>query len=237
MHKLLLTLLSFASLASAACPTWVGQATAYAVGAVVNYKGANYVATQAMDNGWIDPTNTYFWSTSTSTSTCATGAGSGTGTTGAALAALGYLPAYMEIGGIPGSVQLAGKEGTIEVTGFDHQVFLPIVDGAIAGTRRHDPIVVTKAIDRASVPLYRILATGEALPKITIKFYQLNDQGEEAPFYQVELTKCKIASVRSHQGVAGARPGFYEDVQIRYEKISWTFLEGNLTFQDEWNSR
>jgi type VI secretion system secreted protein Hcp len=55
------------------------------------------------------------------------------------------------------------------------------------------------------------------------------------------LTKCKIASVRSymHNVKDRAKEQYVhqEEVTIRYEKISWTFLDGNLLHQDEWNSR
>lgn len=153
------------------------------------------------------------------------------------------IPAYMEIDGIPGSVNVAGREGTVEVLEFNHRVYLPTDrdDGSITGTRKHDAMVIHKAFDKASALLFQRVCTGESIPKITIKWYEITDQGEEKPYYQHELAKCKIASVRSYMHNVKDRSKeqyvHQEEVTIRYEKISWTFLDGNLLHADEWNSR
>lgn len=153
------------------------------------------------------------------------------------------IPAYMEIDGIPGSVNVAGREGTVEVLEFNHRVYLPTDrdDGTITGTRKHDALIIHKAFDKSSALLYQRVCTGTSIPKITIKWYEITDQGEEKPYYQHVLTKCKIASVRSymHNVKDRAKEQYVhqEEVTIRYEKISWTFLDGNLMHQDEWNSR
>ncbi len=153
------------------------------------------------------------------------------------------IPAYMEIEGIPGSVNVHGREGTVEVLEFNHRVYLPTDrdDGRLTGTRKHDAVVIHKAFDKASSLLYQRVCTGTTIPKITIKWYEITDQGEEKPYYQHVLTKCKNASVRSymHNVKAANKDEFVhmEEVFIRYEKISWTFLNGNLVHQDEWNVR
>jgi len=153
------------------------------------------------------------------------------------------IPAYMEIDGIPGSVNVAGREGTVEVLEFNHRVYLPTDrdDGSITGTRKHDAMIIHKAFDKSSALLFQRVCTGESIPKITLKWYEITDQGEEKPYYQHELTKCKIASVRSYMHNVKDRTKeqyvHQEEVTIRYEKISWTFLDGNLLHADEWNSR
>jgi len=74
-----------------------------------------------------------------------------------------------------------------------------------------------------------------------IRWYEITDQGEEKPYFQHELTQCKIASVRSYMHNVKDRTKeqyvHQEEVTIRYEKISWTFLDGNLVHADAWNSR
>ncbi len=153
------------------------------------------------------------------------------------------IPAYMKIDGIPGSVSVAGREGDIEVLEFNHRVYLPTDrdDGSVTGTRKHDAVILHKAFDKSSALLFQRVCTGTTIPKIVINWYEITDQGEEKPYFQHELVNCKIASVRSYMlNVKDRTKELFvhqEEVTIRYQKISWTFLNGNLKHTDEWNSR
>jgi len=149
----------------------------------------------------------------------------------------------MLIDGIPGSVSVAGREGSVEVLEFNHKVYLPTDrdDGSITGTRKHEAMVVHKAFDKSSALLYKKVCTGETIPKIEVQWFEITDQGEEKLYYRQELQNCKIASVRSYMHNVKDRTKeqfvHQEEVTIRYEKIAWTFLDGNLLHADEWNSR
>jgi len=68
MRAIALTL-TLAGLAAATttCPTFVAQAPAYSVGSIVTYNGANYKLVRTEDNGWIEPSNNYFWQATTET--------------------------------------------------------------------------------------------------------------------------------------------------------------------------
>jgi len=153
------------------------------------------------------------------------------------------IPAYMEIEGIPGSVNVSGREGWIEVFQFDHRVYLPTDrdDGSITGTRKHDALTIHKGFDKSSSLLYQRVCTGESIPGITIRWYQITPKGEETPYYEHLLEQCKIASMRSYMhNVKDRSKDQYvhqEEVTIRYEKITWNFLDGNLMHIDEWNAR
>ena len=65
--KLLFALLFTATFAAAACPTWVARPEVYPVGTVVTSNGTNYEVIRDLGNGWIEPTNTWFWSTTANT--------------------------------------------------------------------------------------------------------------------------------------------------------------------------
>lgn len=153
------------------------------------------------------------------------------------------IPAYMTIDGIPGSVNVAGREGAVEVLEFNHRVYLPTDrdNGSLTGTRKHDDLVIHKAFDKASALLFKKVCTGESIKKITIRWYEITDQGEEKPYYEHTLSNCKIASVRSYMHNVKDRSKeqyvHQEEVTIRYQKITWNFLDGNLQHSDEWNSR
>ena len=153
------------------------------------------------------------------------------------------IPAYMTIDGIPGSVQVSGREGTIEVLEFDHTVYMPIDrdDGTISGTRKHGAITIHKAFDKSSAELYKKVCTGETIPKIEIRWFEITPTGEEEEYFSHTLENCKVSSMRSymHNVKDPTKETFVhqEEVAIRYEKITWLFKEGNLQHTDTWNIR
>jgi len=153
------------------------------------------------------------------------------------------IPAYMQIEGIPGSVSVAGREGCIEVLEFEHQVYLPTDrdDGSITGTRKHEAMTLHKSFDKSSSLLYQKVCTGETIAKINVRWYEITAQGEERCYYEHCLEKCKIASVKSYMhNVKDRNKDHYvhqEAVVIRYEKITWNYVDGNLQHTDEWNVR
>jgi type VI secretion system secreted protein Hcp len=149
----------------------------------------------------------------------------------------------MHIEGIPGSVSVTGRDGCIEILEFEHQVYLPTDrdDGSITGTRKHEAMTIHKAFDKSSSLLFKKVCTGETIPSITIRWYKITQQGDESCYYEHRLEKCKIASVKSYMhDVKDRHKDQYvhqEAVLIRYEKITWNFLDGNLQHTDEWNTR
>lgn len=153
------------------------------------------------------------------------------------------IPAYMTIDGVEGSVEVAGREGTIEILQFDHTVYMPIDrdDGTISGTRKHGAITIHKAFDKSSAELYKRVCTGETIPSIEIKWYQITPSGEEDAYFFHNLDECKISSVRSymHNVKDPTKETFVhqEEVCIRYEKIKWRVLPGNHEHTDTWNIR
>jgi len=153
------------------------------------------------------------------------------------------IPAYMKIDGIPGSVNVTGREECIEILEFEHQVYLPTDrdDGSITGTRKHDPMIIHKEVDKASSLLFMKVCTGETIPLIVITWYEISKQGEERCYFEHRLENCKIAGVRSYMHNVKDRNKdqfvHQESVTIRYEKITWNYLDGNLQHTDEWNTR
>ena len=70
------------------------------------------------------------------------------------------IPAYMwlkddQANDIKGSVSVAEREGSIEVLHFDHELRIPIDNdtGELTGTRKHEPFVITKAVDACNAIL------------------------------------------------------------------------------------
>jgi len=155
------------------------------------------------------------------------------------------IPAYMWLrddagNQIEGSVDVAGRENSVEVLAFDHEVRIPTDTdtGKLTGTRKHESIRIVKAFDASSPYLYKAVCEGQSLKEIEIKWYRIDDTGTETEYFNHKLEGVKICSVKPQmhnvKDPAKERYVHLEEVQIRYQKITWTYIDGNLTFSDSW---
>ena len=82
---------------------------------------------------------------------------------------------------IRGGSDVQDREGSIELRDLIHNLSIP-TDGAtgkLTGTRQHSAFSLTKAIDSSSPYLYKAVATGQTLQSAELKFYHINDAGQE----------------------------------------------------------
>jgi type VI secretion system secreted protein Hcp len=156
------------------------------------------------------------------------------------------IPAYMwlvdEQGNeIQGSVAVAGREGSIEVLEFSHNVYIPIDNdsGEITATRKHGAVSIAKAFDASSPYLFKACCNGQKLSCATIVWYKIDETGQEVPYYEHTLEGVKINSY-SPEMLNVKEPSMEkyphsEHVALRYEKITHTFLDGNVSHSDSWS--
>ena len=150
------------------------------------------------------------------------------------------LPAYMEIPDIPGSCKVEGREDTIEVLGFQHEVYMPTdrKDGSATGARVHQDMKLVKNYDKASPVMYQFLCNGQVIPDVTIHWYQINESGEEEEYYTHTLKNARITSIRPYMpdvdNPSNEQYKHMEEVGLRYEDITWTFVDGSIEYTDSW---
>lgn len=155
------------------------------------------------------------------------------------------IPAYMTLtddqgNEVTGSVTVAGREGTIEVLAFDHQLRIPTDNdtGELTGTRKHEPFVITKSFDSSSPYLYKACSNGQTLTKLDLSWYKIDDTGTEVEYFRHTLEGVKITSVSptmaNVKDIDKERYPHLEVVALRYKKITWTYLDGNIEFSDSW---
>ncbi|MCW8965663.1 MAG: Hcp family type VI secretion system effector [Candidatus Pacearchaeota archaeon] len=155
------------------------------------------------------------------------------------------IPAYMWLkddtgADVKGSVEVAGREGSVEVLAFDHEVRIPTDrdTGKLTGTRKHEAIKIVKAYDASSPYLYKAVCEGQTFSEIEMKWYQIDDTGTETEYFNHKLEGCKICSVKpvmyNVKDPSKERYVHLEEVQIRYTKITWTYVDGNLQASDAW---
>ncbi|WP_025601485.1 Hcp family type VI secretion system effector [Burkholderia sp. WSM2230] len=158
------------------------------------------------------------------------------------------IPAYMWIkddGGadIKGSVTVQGREGSVEVVALQHGVSIPTDSntGKLTGTRVHLPITFTKETDASSPYLYKAVTSGQTLKSVEIKWYKIDDAGKEKEYFNTKLDNVKVVAVnpKMHdiKNPEFEKHNHLEDVQLRYEKITWSYKDGNIIHTDTWNER
>jgi len=158
------------------------------------------------------------------------------------------IPAYMWLkddGGadIKGSVTVQGREGSVEVIGFGHGLNIPVdsSSGKVTGTRSHSPMSIEKEFDASSPYLYKAVATGQTLQSAELKWYRINDAGQEQVYFIMLLEQVKITGV--NPGMVNTKLfetsalNHAETISMMYGRITWHYTDGNIKYTDSWNER
>ncbi|UHM90290.1 Hcp family type VI secretion system effector [Rahnella victoriana] len=155
------------------------------------------------------------------------------------------IPAYLWLkddGGalIKGGVDVNGREYSIEVKGFHHNLMTPTDDrtGKITSTRIHSPMLLIKDFDCSSPYIYKAVATGQCLTSAEIKWYRINDAGQEVEYFNMLLEGVRIVSISPTMASSNdPNNNHLETVELRYEKITWKHNDGNIIYSDSWDDR
>ncbi len=143
---------------------------------------------------------------------------------------------------IEGSSTVSKREGSIEVLALDHTVEIPTDahTGKLTGTRIHTPFRFTKEIDVSTPYLYKAVSKGETIDRAEFDWYQI-ENGNEVVYFKTLLEKVKVVKVESKlhdtKDPAKAHYKHMEEVELRYEKITWEIVDGAHKHADEWNER
>jgi type VI secretion system secreted protein Hcp len=142
-------------------------------------------------------------------------------------------------GEIKGSVTQKGREGKIAVIAVSHDIVVPRDEstGQATGRRQHHPLVITKELDRATVPLRSMLVTNESAKDCELQFWRPSATGVETQYLAIRLTNAMIVSIEmvmpNNKDADLARLETFEDVAFSYSKIEWTWTDGGLVAADD----
>lgn len=140
-------------------------------------------------------------------------------------------------------VDVQDREGSIEIIGLSHGINLPVdsANGKITGTRQHSSMMIEKEVDSSTPYLYKAAGTGQTLKSAEIRFYHINDAGQEVCYYTVLMENVKITgvncSVPNVKLAGNDKLNHIESVSMQYEKITWRIVDGNILHSDAWNDR
>lgn len=157
------------------------------------------------------------------------------------------LNAYLRLkgttqGDIKGSVTQRGREDTIMVIAYSHEVVSPrdSASGLPTGKRQHKPLVITKEIDKSTPLLFNALVTNEQITDWKLEFWQPSASGKEQQHYKIELVNASIAGIRSemlnNKYPENMQHKEREHVEFCYQKIIWTWVDGGITAEDDWEA-
>ncbi len=157
------------------------------------------------------------------------------------------LNAYLKLEGekhgeVKGSVTQKGRENKIMVIGFNHEVVSPrdAASGLPTGKRQHKPITITKEIDKSTPLLFSILVHNENIKTWKLECWQPSATGAEKQHYTIELLNANIAAIRAemlnNKYPENMRHNEREHVSFTYQKITWTWVDGGITADDDWES-
>ena len=150
-------------------------------------------------------------------------------------------------GEIKGSCLQKGRVDTIAVIAVSHEIVSPrdSASGLPTGKRQHKPLVITKELDKSSPLLYNVLVNNENISEFNLEFWtpQLSAQtgvGAEKQHYTMELVNANIASIAfrmlNNKNPELTRYAEYEEVAFTYQKIEWTWKDGGITAEDDWEA-
>ncbi|HMB89418.1 MAG TPA: Hcp family type VI secretion system effector, partial [Rhodothermales bacterium] len=157
------------------------------------------------------------------------------------------LNAYMRLTGetqgeIKGSVTQAGREDSIQVIGFNHEVMSPrdAASGLPTGKRQHKPVTITKELDKSTPLLYNVLVNNENITDWELRFWQPSPRGAEVQHYTVQLVNANVCGIRGEQlnnrYPENMQHKEREHVSFTYQKIIWTWEDGGITAEDDWET-
>jgi type VI secretion system secreted protein Hcp len=157
------------------------------------------------------------------------------------------LNAYLKLKGetqgeIRGSVTQAGREDSIMVIATNHEVVSPrdAASGLPTGKRQHKPFTITKEVDQSTPLLYNVLVNNENITEWKLEYWQPSASGREVQHYHVELVNASISAIQqemlNNKYPENMQHKEREHVSFCYQKIIWTWTDGGITAEDDWEA-
>lgn len=143
-----------------------------------------------------------------------------------------------------GGSYTSGHDDEVMVLSWGHNVMIPRdpASGQPTGARVHNPLKVTKYIDKSSPQLYQALTSGERLSICSLKVNRMNPAiGDEEHFFTIELHDAILVDITAESfptyqtETANLHP--VEHLEFTYSKITWTHEINGTSAEDDWRNR
>jgi type VI secretion system secreted protein Hcp len=139
---------------------------------------------------------------------------------------------------VEGSCGVTDRRGCIEVKKIDYNLSrnFDSQTGKQHSARRHQPFSILKVIDRSSPNLFQCCATGSLLSQARIDLYHINGEGREDNYFSYLLENLHVVSITPVIDSMADGPDM-EAISFSFERITFSFNEGNIVASDSWNER
>lgn len=142
-----------------------------------------------------------------------------------------------------------GREKHIPIIAFNHEIVSPRdpASGLPTGKRQHKPITILFELDRTLPMWNQALARNDTFPKMKYNFWVNRKidtvgsaSGTEVLAYTIELVNATVCSTETIM-LNNKNPDLmrYEvamRAQLTYQKITWTWKDGGISGDDDWES-
>ena len=146
-----------------------------------------------------------------------------------------------------GSSKMKGHEGDIEVIAMSHEIVSPrdAASGLASGKRQHKPFIIEIEANRIFPMLQQALCRNDTVKTAKFSFYQ-NRKADlvgsasalEVNCYDIDLVNATICSTElvmlNNKNPDLMKYEFKTRVAFTYQKITWTWKEGGITSEDDW---
>jgi len=133
-----------------------------------------------------------------------------------------------------------GHENETMVKAYTHEINIPrdAQSGQPSGQRTHEPLVVTKLIDKSSPLLYMALTTGETLTNVELKWYRTSYAGKPEHYFTMVLEDAVIVNMKTEMdpeaGMNTTQVAPIEKVAFSYRKVTWRHEVASTSGEDDW---
>ncbi|MDH5692206.1 MAG: Hcp family type VI secretion system effector [Gammaproteobacteria bacterium] len=139
-----------------------------------------------------------------------------------------------------GEGYIEGHEDEFIVQAIHHQMTVPRdpQSGQPAGRRVHQPLTLTKYVDKSSPILAEALSQGRRLESVELKMYRTSSMGTEEHYFTILLEDAILIDITLDMPNAldpdMRQYGHMERVSFSYRRIEWTHEIAATTGEDDW---
>jgi type VI secretion system secreted protein Hcp len=138
----------------------------------------------------------------------------------------------------PSEHDFAPSDG-IELVDYSQPGTTPVTAAGVTGQRLYKPIVFRKRIDKASPLIAQAFAENHVL-EADVHFFRAESGGSVNEYFRVDITQGRVVSFRellddALDSANAMRPPL-EEVGLLFHRIKWTYLDGDINYEDTWGS-
>lgn len=139
-----------------------------------------------------------------------------------------------------GEVYQEGHEDECLIQAVSHTLLIPRdpQSGQPTGQRVHQPLKITKTLDKSSPLFCNALCSGERLDKVELKWYRVSSTGGSEHYYTTTLTDAIVINIETYMpnalDPANAPYKHMEEISFSYNEINWEHTLASTAGNDSW---